>query len=46
MKWKKPNGNEIEVNDDKETREYCLSLGWEPLNGTDIEEPEDDKDEE
>lgn len=29
MKWKKPNGNEIETNDEEVTIEYCKSLGWE-----------------
>jgi hypothetical protein len=28
MKWTKPNGSEIETNDDKVTIEYCESLGW------------------
>jgi len=28
IKWKKPNGNEIETNDDDAHREYCKSLGW------------------
>lgn len=29
IKWIKPNGNEIETNDEKATIEYCESLGWE-----------------
>jgi hypothetical protein len=28
MKWIKPNGNEIDVNDDDATTEYAESLGW------------------
>lgn len=28
MKWIKPNGSEIEVNDNEATIEYCTSLGW------------------
>jgi hypothetical protein len=28
MLWTKPNGNEIETNDEKATVEYCESLGW------------------
>ena len=27
MKWTKPNGNEIETNDEEATIEYCESLG-------------------
>ena len=30
MKWKKPNGTEIETNNEKATIEKCVSLGWEP----------------
>lgn len=29
MKWIKPNGTEIETNDDEETVKYCQQLGWE-----------------
>ena len=29
IKWKKPNGNEIETNDRPATVKYCESLGWE-----------------
>lgn len=28
MKWIKPNGNEIETNDEKATIEYAEKLGW------------------
>ena len=28
MFWVKPNGTEIETNDNKATIEYCESLGW------------------
>ncbi len=28
IKWVKPNGNEIETNDLKDTVEYCESLNW------------------
>lgn len=31
-KWKKPNGNEIAVNNDKATDDYCESLGWERVS--------------
>ena len=34
MRWKKPSGLEIETNDDKETVEYCESLGWERVKET------------
>lgn len=33
MKWKKPNGVEIETNDLEETVTYCQSLGWEEVSG-------------
>ncbi len=33
MRWKKKNGNEIEVNDEQATIDYCESLGWERLDG-------------
>lgn len=29
MIWIKPNGNELETNDEKATIAYCKSLGWE-----------------
>lgn len=32
IKWRKPNGNEIETNGEKATIAYCVSLGWEPLD--------------
>ena len=28
IKWVKPNGNELETNDNKDTVAYCESLGW------------------
>ena len=28
MKWKKPNGSEIEINDEKATIAEAKSLGW------------------
>jgi len=28
IKWEKPNGQEIETNDRKETVKYCESIGW------------------
>lgn len=28
IKWKKPNGNEIETNDLPATVKHCESLGW------------------
>lgn len=28
--WVKPDGREIEINDNKETVEYVKSLGWKP----------------
>jgi len=31
--WIKPNGNEIETNDETATIEYCESLGWERKKG-------------
>ncbi len=33
MKWKKPNGNEIEITDDEANRKYAESLGWKPMDG-------------
>ena len=33
--WKKPNGNELETNDMKDTVEYCESLGWERVGDGD-----------
>ena len=32
-KWKKPNGSEIEVNDDEATNKYAESLNWKPVSG-------------
>lgn len=34
MKWIKPNGNEIETNDEKATIEYCKSLDWKESKGS------------
>ena len=28
IKWTKPNGNEIETNEETATIKYCKSLGW------------------
>jgi len=28
MKWTKPNGSEVETNEEKATIEHCESLGW------------------
>lgn len=33
MKWKKPSGMEMDVNDDQATIDYCESLGWERMDG-------------
>ncbi len=31
MKWKKPNGLIIDINDSKETQAYVKELGWKPV---------------
>jgi hypothetical protein len=36
MKWTKPNGNEIETNDEKATVDYCESLGWEEKKAPEV----------
>ncbi len=33
MKWKKPNGNEIETNDSKVTQDYMKSMGCKVIDG-------------
>jgi len=41
MKWKKPNGSEIETNDDEATIEYCKSLKWKEVKTKKPKETED-----
>ena len=41
IKWKKPNGNEIETNDLPDTVKHCESLGWKTSKSKKKSDPKD-----
>ena len=43
MKWIKPSGLEIEINDNKETIAYAESLGWKKASDVKVEKKNPEK---
>ena len=43
IKYVKPSGKEIEVNDDEYTRHYAITNGWEKVKPKPKQKPKEDK---
>ncbi len=39
MKWTKPNGSEVETNEEKATIEHCKTLGWKSAKKNEAKKP-------